>query len=456
MNVYLEVIVMKNSMITLCLCTLLGFINSITADTLVNERTSQDQKTPALAQLPNGNAIVVWNSYLHDGGSGAIVGRFLGTDGLPLGGEFQINFISEGNQTEPTVAVNPNGIILTAWRGPSENSDSENIIARLFDPNGLPLTNDILINEHTDDKQLVPHAYAMPDGTFATVWESLGIPSRNKKVISLRLINAEGQFITPEVSASDTPSYTCRYADIAGNSQGGLTVAWLEDRTSNNIRIRHFDPNGTAIAPSAQVNTERFKSLTRPSIAISAQDALAVTWDGDPNHYTGDDIHIRLYDPNHTPLGDQFIASQHTLGAQWNPSVSFCEPNGLIITWETTSSIPENEIDIAVRGFSFNGQPRTDEFILNQHQESDQANPVLSLTTTHHYYAWQSKDQDGSDWDIYSQTGPKILSIDLNEDGIVNSEDYQRLFELNPNLMEDHQYDHLDLWTFYTQWLTTP
>ena len=115
-----------------------------------------------------------------------------------------------------------------------------------------------------------------------------------------------------------------------------------------------------------------------------------------------------------------------------------------------------NEIDIAIRGFSFTGKPRTDEFVLNQHQESDQANPVLGLTGTHQYYAWQSKDQDGADWGIYSQTGPQILSDDLNEDGIVNAEDHRFLIEITPDLLNDYQQDHPDLGAFYTQWLTTP
>lgn len=104
---------------------------------LVNTITTGAQQYPAVAADGEGGFLVVWQSFGSSGSdtSGfSIQGRRYGPDGLPLGGEFQVNTYTTGNQTAPGVAVDDAGNFLVVWECDASDGDAEGIRARLFRP----------------------------------------------------------------------------------------------------------------------------------------------------------------------------------------------------------------------------------------------------------------------------------------------------------------------------------
>ena len=116
-------------LIVILLCNL-----SFGGEFQVNTHTSNDQRNAAVAMDVAGNFVVVWSSYSQDGSSNGIFGRRFDPNCNPIVEEFQINAITSGNQTEPSVAMNDDGDFVVVWQGPGlTEGDEEDIFAQRFD-----------------------------------------------------------------------------------------------------------------------------------------------------------------------------------------------------------------------------------------------------------------------------------------------------------------------------------
>jgi VCBS repeat-containing protein len=430
-------------------------------DLQINTYNSLDQKDVAVTKFHNERCLAVWNSYDQDGDSGGIFGQQLDNQGQLLGTELQINHTTKNNQAEPSVAVNGNGFYLVAWRGPGSDSDQEDIFTRCLDPNRTAVTEDIQINVNTAGSQVLPRVAGSKNGNFMVVWENEDHPNATKSVICGRLIGPDGQPLTDELLLSDR-SYNCRYGNVDMRDNGDFVVVWLEDRTVDYIRTRHFDATGTAQGDSLQANTERFKSLTWPSIAINHKGTFAVAWDGDPNYASDDDIHARLFQHDGSALTDEFIVNTTRDGTQRNPYVALNNNGRWVVVWDHDTGMEGHGRDVYGQCLDNNGQSIGPEFQVNHWTAGDQQEPVVTLSDQNTFVAlWESDDQDGSGTGIFAFNGPQAQSADLNTDGQVDFYDFQLFAHAwdsaslsLADLIQDDYVNYVDLKAFCAQWLT--
>jgi hypothetical protein len=434
------------------------------AEFQVNKHTTYDQKNAAIAMDRSGNFVVVWSSYDQDCSSNGVFGRLFDPNCIPLDEEFQINTTSSGNQAEPAVAMDSAAGFVVAWQGPGlTEGEQEDIFARRFDPNGLPIGDEFEVNSYTDDQQLFPSAAINDDGTFIIVWESDNMPELGDKAICGQLYDSNGVEFGAEFFIN-AESSVCRYPDVETDANGNFAVVWLDDKSSNSIMAGLFDPNGTPRTDTFKVNTVRFSSITKPSVAMDATGKFVVTWDGDPNLAGLDDIHARLYDANGTPLGEQFLVNTTLAGAQQYPQAAMNDDGEFVIVWDCRiDPNSESERDIYGQRFDSQGQRLGDEFQVNTYVADDQRNPAVVIGPDGQFIvAWQSYAQDGSRYGIFARPGPIIGSADFDGDGIVDFRDYRILAgewnktenPLTADLIDDNKVDKQDLYVFCSQWLT--
>ena len=411
------------------LLTGLFFASVYGAEFQVNTHTTYDQKNAAIAMDRGGNFVVVWSSYGQDGSSNGIFGRLFDPNCSPLGKEFQINATSSGNQAEPAAAMDAAAGFVVAWQGPGLiEDDREDIFAQRFDPNGLPIGGEFQVNSYTSDQQLFPSVAINNDGTFIVVWESSNTPEQGDKAICGQLYDSNGVESGAEFFINAEPS-VCRYPDVAADANGNFAVVWMDDKSSNSIMAGLFDPNGAPRTESFQVNTIRFSSVTRPSIAMNAAGNFVVAWDGDPNLAGLDDIHARLYDANGTPLGEQFLVNTTVADAQQYPQAAMNDDGQFVIVWDCRID-PNNDSERDIFGRQFNnlGEPIGDEFQLNTFVADDQRSPAVAIGQDGWFVAvWQSYAQDTSRYGIFGRPGPIIGPADFNADEFVNFYDYSIL-----------------------------
>jgi hypothetical protein len=421
---------MRNSFLLYSL-TGLFFVSAYGAEFQVNTHTTYDQKNAAIAMDRGGNFIVVWSSYGQDGSSNGIFGRLFDPNCSPLSKEFQINTTSSGNQAEPAVAMDATAGFVVAWQGPGLiEDDLEDIFAQRFDPNGLPIGGELRVNSYTSDQQLFPRVAINDDGTFIVVWESSNTPEQSDKAICGQLYDSNGVESGAEFFINAEPS-VCRYPDVAADANGNFAVVWMDDKSSNSIMAGLFDPNGTPRMETFQINTIRFSSVTRPSIAMNAAGSFVVAWDGDPNLAGLDDIHARLYDANGTPLGEQFLVNTTVADAQQYPQAAMNDDGQFVIVWDCRID-PNNDSERDIFGRQFNnaGEPIGDEFQFNTFVEDDQRSPAVAIDPDGWFVAvWQSYAQDTSRYGIFARPGPIIGPADFNADELIDFHDYSILAE---------------------------
>ena len=405
----------------------LGACSVQAEDTQINHHVSQDQKDVDLAFDANGVGVAVWNSYQQDGSSGGIFARRLSDTGQFLGDEIPINGLTEGNQAEPGVAMGAEGNLLVCWRGPGPLADSDDVFARLFDPNGVALTDDVFINEFVDNDQRNPRVAASDQG-YIIVWESKGLfLDDGNWQVSARLLDTQGEPRGPEIRISDTET-DCRNADIAIDGQGRFVVVWLEGKSGYHIKARTFDDTGVAEMASFRVDTVSPRSVTSPSVAIDDLGSYVIAWDGDPNKAADDDIHIRQFDPNSLPLGDQMTVNSTQQGAQRNPRIALSQSRICLVVWEHESSSDANGIDILGQYFDAANNPLGPEMQFNAHTADNQQDPAVCIFPSGQALTvWESSEQDGSSRGIFGNISPPCLSADLSPDGIISFLDFATL-----------------------------
>ena len=442
----------------------LFFASVCGAEFQVNTHTTNDQKNADIAMDEAGNFVVVWSSYLQDGSSNGIFAQLFDPNCGQLGEEFQINTTSSGNQAEPAVAMDAAAGFVVAWQGPGLiEEDREDIFAQRLDPNGSAAGEEFLVNSYTNGQQLLPCAAMNDDGTFIVVWESSNTPVEGDKAICGRLYDSNGVGFGAEFFIHEDASIY-RYPDVAADANGNFAVVWMEDKSSNSIMGRLFDPNGTPRTDAFDVSTIGFGSVTRPSIAMDDAGRFVVTWDGDPNLAGMDDIHARLYDTNGTPSGEQFLVNTTLTCAQQYPRAAMNGEGEFVIVWDCRiDPNADNQRDIFGQRFSSLGEPAGDEFQVNTFELNDQRYPAVAISEAGGFVAvWQSQTQDGSRYGIFARPGPIIGSADFNGDGLVDFYDYSILAgewmqnenPLTADLVDDNKIDVQDVAEFCRQWLT--
>jgi len=450
-----------------CLVIISILVSSSVAEFQVNSRTISFQRDAAIAMDAHGDFVVVWNSYDQDGDSGGIFGQLFGADGSSIGSEFQINTTTTGNQKAPAVAMDNIGNFVVVWHGPGIGE--EDIFAQRFDANGQSLGNEFCVNSNTDSRQLSPMVAMDNDGKFIIVWEGLDMPEPGKRAIRGQLFDSFGSKIGSELAVSDQPS-VCRLPNVAMDNSGEVIVVWTGIGAYNHVYVRHFKADGNEPTLfSKEVDDEKFSTLTRPSVAIDGMDNYVIAWDGRCTGSDRENIYIKRYHWSHVHLHEeQFRVNTQQAGDQTSPSVSISD-DSFVVVWESDAGLESNQRNIFGQRFVNQGEDigypllLGDEFQVNTYVVGDQRYPAVAMRENGEFVTvWQSDGQDGSEYGIFGEFGPKKGSAELTGDGFVNFRDYcftaeEWLKEGNPlkaDLVDDNKIDGQDLEVFCEQWLT--
>jgi hypothetical protein len=212
----------------------------------VNTYTTGVQDEPALSVGADSTFVVAWRS----AGSGdtdhsgtSIQSRRFSSSGSP-GPQFQVNAVTTGSQENPDVAVAAEGRFLLVWDGPSTGSDLDRSIqGRLFGPNLLPLTGDFQINSVTAGEQSEPAVVARTDGSFLVVW-------RSSAGVWARVVEADGTPARGEQQVNTTATDLYFDPSVATSHEGHFVVTWdTEDDYDYGgyRRARLFEELGSSI-----------------------------------------------------------------------------------------------------------------------------------------------------------------------------------------------------------------
>ncbi len=141
----------------------------------VNIYIQDSQANPAVAALPDGGFLAVWQSWrggVTDDDGYSIQGRRYPAGGAPLYGEFQVNSYTFASQRNAAIATADDGGFVVAWQSWAADGSSDAIRVQRYAAGGRALGGELGVNTTTLERQSNPSVSALPDGGFAVAWQS--------------------------------------------------------------------------------------------------------------------------------------------------------------------------------------------------------------------------------------------------------------------------------------------
>lgn len=184
----------------------------------VNASTLGDQVLEGMAPLAGGGFVVTWRDTSGlDGDGDGVFGRVFDSSGGAIGGEFQVNAYTTGDQRLSAVTAEPNGGFVVVWTGLYQNLDDYGIFGRQFDSAGAPRSAEFLVNSYTTGIQRAPTVAADDRGNFIVAWmDASGLDDDGAGIFARRFFgrapavtsHADGDTVDCSDPASFQPTFT--------------------------------------------------------------------------------------------------------------------------------------------------------------------------------------------------------------------------------------------------------
>lgn len=392
---------------------------------------SNGQEAPeGIAFDSDGRFVVVWSSEgspANDSEASSIQARRFDASGAPLGPQFQVNTLTTGFQSSPSVVTLGDGGFLIAWSSEATDGDDpdESIQARRYDADGNPMGAEFQVNTYTTGRQSSPDSGADALGRVVVTWSSYGSPGNDQdgNAVLGRLFDADlvplgGDFQVDSSTTGDqlTPS-------VARRAGGSFVVAWLSHSQYGfpEIRARRYDPAGGPQGSDFLVGSNGYPLAYGPQVAAD-DSKFVVTWH-DYEQSTGNDdsyfsVQARVFDSTGTPFGPDFQVNQTTHGYQWMSSVAMVPDGGFVIAWTSARSTGGDESynSIQAREYDAQGAPRGGEFQVNTYTTDSQIYPIVRSHGGGFVVAWTSLGSFGDDTSGWSAQARRY-STSLFSDG---------------------------------------
>ena len=138
----------------------------------VNTTTTDSQLYHDVAMLKDGRFVVAYQS--RSGSNYEVYVQRYAADGTAIGGELRVNTATvTGNQPIPSVTADESGNITVVWNS-SADGNGAGVIGRRLDWSGNMLGGEFQVNTTTTGNQLYPEVVAQPDGRFIVAWSGNG------------------------------------------------------------------------------------------------------------------------------------------------------------------------------------------------------------------------------------------------------------------------------------------
>ena len=300
----------------------------------VNTYTSGEQYRSAVGVDADGDFVIAWHDPQDGSGYGVFARRFTAA-GLPLGAVFQVNTYTTGKQSSARIASDADGDFAIVWNSLGQDGGSYGVFARRFNSAGAPLTAEIPVNSTTANAQGAPDVAGDPDGDFVVVWES-NLQDGSAFGIFARRFSSTGAPLGGEFRANSFTSNAQRSPAIDAEGDGDFVVVWVslgQDGSGYGVFGQRFSSAGAPLGPEFQINSTFTNDQTNASVGVDADGDFVVAW----QHEVGvidNDVLIRRFNSTWRSAGRQLPASADpSSGGQLAPQVAADADGDFIVTW---------------------------------------------------------------------------------------------------------------------------
>jgi hypothetical protein len=397
---------LQYSLIVSCLFTLPVFSQTLFSDFQVNDNVivSFIHSDPAIAVAENGDFIVTW---LDERSGQNIFAQRFSADGIPIGNNILVNDDTNNRRHfEPVIDVDTNGDFVIAWVDERRNFSTWRLYLQRFNSEGQALGSNmpIDVNVFSLFNQRYPAVAYGDSGSIIVVWNESLDGTYND--IAMRRIDSDGIYLGDVVQVNDDFSdITHQHAAIASNKNGEFVIAWHDYRIDFNwgdIYYQRFDSDAVSQGVNKRVNDDPiggFIIQRDPAIALNDSGKFVVCWADQRNgNY---DIYAQRYDSDEQLLGNNFRVDDDPDSLdQSYPKVALKSDGSFLMTWDDK----RNEGDIYSQFFDSSGNISGINFIVNDDTTGIQAFPDMGIDENDRIVrVWQDYRNSFDTPDIYLQ-----------------------------------------------------
>ncbi len=385
----------------------------------VNTFTTGNQGFADVARAPDGSFLLAWESGDdHDGDDFGIFAQRMSAAGAPLGAEFQVNTFFTGPQYEPAIAAGPDGEYVVVWQSYGQDGSGFGIFGQRYDAGGMALGGEFPVNSFTVADQGYPAVAIDATGQFLVVWESYG-QDQSFGGIYAQHYDSDGMPIGGEFRVHTTTLDNQNDPDIVATADGFI-VTWESDQVDMEgeaVVLQFFDQNADPVGGEIQVNASEADDQENPSIAALPDGTFAVVWESDGQDGIGESVVARVFDADGVPVSGEILLNSTVTGDQEDPRLAANGTDGFLAVWEGPSPMGDDEV--WGRHFDAMGQVVGDEFRINTETADDQDTVAVAGGAPGRFLvAWRSFGaQDGEAAGVFAQGYERALFVDGFESG---------------------------------------
>jgi hypothetical protein len=251
----------------------------VTSDVAVSSFTG-NQLNPVATSLSDGTLVVVWSSFGQDGDMLGVFGQRFTADGQKLGDEFQVNQFTTFNQRTPAIAGLNGGGFVVAWASEQQRfQNSVDLYARLYTAAGVAQGNEFRLNSTTNvcaNPSLAPSA----DGGFIAAWSQMNLGNvASSWDVFVRAFDPLGKPVGLE-SPVNTHTPGRQYAPRIAIQGSDALVVWTSDWQDGSREgvFGRFLADGKPVGEEIAVNHTTVSQQLHPTVTGDGSSRFLVVW----------------------------------------------------------------------------------------------------------------------------------------------------------------------------------
>ncbi|HTX20892.1 MAG TPA: hypothetical protein VMD27_03375 [Candidatus Aquilonibacter sp.] len=352
------------------------FLNSsntflTTTDIVVSTFTNRIgfQINPAIATLNDSNVVVVFGSFDQAGSNSMqdVYGQIFSPTGHKIGTNFLINQFTSYNQRTPAIAPLKSGGFVAAWVSEQERTvapalgnnsstyytastivtPSVDIYARLYSSNGVAQGNEFLVN--TDSNPCAnPDVAAAADGSFMITWDAFDMADpTNSLDIYARSFTSTG--VGGAVVLVNSYTYGDQYVPRISAIAGDYLIVWTslgQDGSREGVFGQFVHAGGSLVGSEFLVNTTTAGQQMQPAVASDGASQFLAVWTGFNSAVYNFDLYAQRYANVASvlqPMAAPFVWAPFTL------SNGVYQPQ-LTVLWPTLLGLSISNYEVYVDG----------------------------------------------------------------------------------------------------------
>jgi VCBS repeat-containing protein len=360
---------------------------------------------PSIASLNDGGYVITWTNHGLDGSGTGISGQAYNSNGGKVGTELDINTYTSNLQSDSSVTGLSNGDFVVTWQSRNQDNPGYGVYGQLYKFDGQ-------VYEKFDEEFYIgfggeSNVTSLSNGSFIVTWEKYG--DIYGKIIPNDNSSTSVEF---PITNYTQDGYQKTLSSVTELANGDFVVTWVsegQDGSDEGIYAKIYSASGTTNDIEIPINTDNLGVQTTPSVVGLSNGNFVVTWMSQDKDGSNWGIAAKILNSSGGVEVDEFQVNSYTFDVQAYPSITALSNNDFVITWQSWAVDTPSGFGISGKLYRPDGTAKGDEFIVNSYEDDNQVSPsVVALKNNSLAFTWTSETQNNGDVGVYN----KIISLD--------------------------------------------